>query len=86
MAETPLKQPLKAILETIRERADYALKQLQDADEQRPNGCSNADCARGILGTGTIFRAGIATPKLGLRRWTTSCVGAVSVRREERSC
>jgi predicted Zn-ribbon and HTH transcriptional regulator len=35
MAETPLKQPLKAILETIRERADYALKQLQDADEQR---------------------------------------------------
>jgi predicted nucleic-acid-binding Zn-ribbon protein len=34
MAETPL-TPLKAILETIRERADYGLKQLQDAEEQR---------------------------------------------------
>ena len=34
MAETPLK-PLRAILETIREQADYALKQLQDAEEQR---------------------------------------------------
>ena len=34
MAETSLK-PLKAILETIRDQADYALKQLQDAEEQR---------------------------------------------------
>jgi len=34
MAETSLK-PLRAILETIRERADYALKQLQEAGEQR---------------------------------------------------
>jgi rubrerythrin len=34
MAETSLK-PLKAILKTIRERADYALKQLEDAEEQR---------------------------------------------------
>jgi hypothetical protein len=34
MAETSLK-PLKAILETIRERADYALKQLQEAEEER---------------------------------------------------
>jgi rubrerythrin len=34
MAKTSLK-PLKAILETIRERADYALKQLQDAQEER---------------------------------------------------
>jgi rubrerythrin len=32
--ETPLK-PLRAILETIRERADYALKHLEDAEEQR---------------------------------------------------
>ena len=32
-AEEKLK-PLRAILETIRERADYALKQLQDAEEQ----------------------------------------------------
>jgi hypothetical protein len=36
MAETSLK-PLKAILETIRERADYALKQLQASEEQRSN-------------------------------------------------
>ena len=34
MAEASAKA-LKAALETIRERADYALKQLQDADEQR---------------------------------------------------
>jgi rubrerythrin len=34
MAEAPLK-PLKAILKTIREQADYALKQLQDTEEQR---------------------------------------------------
>lgn len=34
MAETSPKT-LKAILETIRERADYALKQLQDAEEDR---------------------------------------------------
>ena len=34
MAETSLK-PLKAILEAIREQADYALKRLQDAEEKR---------------------------------------------------
>jgi predicted nucleic-acid-binding Zn-ribbon protein len=34
MAETPAKA-LKAALETIREQADYGLKQLQDAEEQR---------------------------------------------------
>jgi predicted nucleic-acid-binding Zn-ribbon protein len=34
MAETSLKA-LKAILETIRERADYALKQLEDAEHER---------------------------------------------------
>jgi hypothetical protein len=33
MGETSLK-PLKAILETIREQADLALKQLQDSDEE----------------------------------------------------
>jgi hypothetical protein len=33
-AEEKLK-PIRAILETIRERADYALKQLQEAEEQR---------------------------------------------------
>jgi hypothetical protein len=33
MAETSLK-PLKAILEAIRERADFALKQLQKSEEQ----------------------------------------------------
>jgi hypothetical protein len=32
MAEPSLK-PLKAILETIRERADYALKQLNEAEK-----------------------------------------------------
>jgi len=36
MAEKSL-TPLKAILETIRERADYALKQLQDAQGERFN-------------------------------------------------
>jgi rubrerythrin len=34
MAETPAKA-LKAVLETIRERAEYALKQLQESEEQR---------------------------------------------------
>jgi hypothetical protein len=34
MAETSL-NPLKAILETIRERADFALKQLQKSEEER---------------------------------------------------
>jgi rubrerythrin len=34
MAETSSKL-VKAILETIRERADYALKQLQAAEEER---------------------------------------------------
>jgi predicted Zn-ribbon and HTH transcriptional regulator len=34
MAEASTKA-LKAILETIRERADYGLKQLQDAEEER---------------------------------------------------
>ena len=34
MAETSPKT-LKAILETIRERADYALMQLQDAEDNR---------------------------------------------------
>jgi hypothetical protein len=43
MAETSLK-PLKAILDTIRERADYALKQLQDAAEQRSMGWKCKAC------------------------------------------
>jgi predicted Zn-ribbon and HTH transcriptional regulator len=43
MAETALKS-LKAILETIRERADYALKQLQDAEEQRSMRWKCKDC------------------------------------------
>jgi len=43
MAETPLK-PLKAILETIREQADHALKQLQDAKEQRSMRWMCKDC------------------------------------------
>jgi len=30
-------KPLRAILETIRERADCALKQLQDAQDERSN-------------------------------------------------
>jgi hypothetical protein len=34
MGETSLK-PLKAILETIREQADSALKQLQKSEEER---------------------------------------------------
>jgi predicted Zn-ribbon and HTH transcriptional regulator len=43
MAETSLK-PLKAILETIREQADYALKQLKDAEEQRSMRWKCKDC------------------------------------------
>ena len=37
MAETEAKitSTLKAILETIRERADYALKQIEESEEQR---------------------------------------------------
>ena len=34
MAETSSK-PLKAILETIREPVDFALRQLQESDEER---------------------------------------------------
>jgi len=34
MGETALK-PLKAILETIREQADFALKQLQKSEAER---------------------------------------------------
>jgi|HubBroStandDraft_6_1064221.scaffolds.fasta_scaffold738326_2 hypothetical protein len=34
MGETPLK-PLKAILEAIREQADFALKQLQQSEDER---------------------------------------------------
>ena len=34
MGEASLK-PLKAILETIREQADFALKQLQKSEEER---------------------------------------------------
>jgi predicted Zn-ribbon and HTH transcriptional regulator len=43
MAETPL-TPLKAILETIREQADYGLKQLQDAEEERSMRWKCKDC------------------------------------------
>jgi rubrerythrin len=43
MAETSLK-PLKAILETIRERADFALKQLQKSEEERSMRWKCKDC------------------------------------------
>jgi hypothetical protein len=43
MAEAPLK-PLRAILETIREQANYALKQLQDVEEQRSMRWKCKDC------------------------------------------
>jgi predicted Zn-ribbon and HTH transcriptional regulator len=43
MAETSLK-PLKAILETIREQADYALKQLQESEEERSMRWRCKDC------------------------------------------
>jgi rubrerythrin len=42
-AEKKLK-PLKAILETIRERADYALKQLEDAEAPRSMRWKCKDC------------------------------------------
>ena len=43
MAETALK-PLKAILETIREQADFALKQLQNSEEERSMRWKCKDC------------------------------------------
>jgi len=43
VAETPLK-PLRTILETIRQQADYALKQLEDAEEQRSMRWKCKDC------------------------------------------
>ena len=51
MAETTPVTGLKAILETIRERADYALKQLQDTEEQRSMRwqCKSEPTARGKI-------------------------------------
>jgi rubrerythrin len=43
MAETPSK-PLKAILETIREQTERALKQLQNAQEERSMRWKCANC------------------------------------------
>jgi len=43
MAETSLK-PLKAILETIREQVDFALKQLQQSEEERSMRWRCKDC------------------------------------------
>jgi hypothetical protein len=43
MAEASLK-PLKAILETIREQADFALKQLQKSEEERSMRWRCKDC------------------------------------------
>ena len=43
MGETSLK-PLKAILETIREQADFALKQLQKSEEERSTRWKCKDC------------------------------------------
>jgi Zn finger protein HypA/HybF involved in hydrogenase expression len=43
MAETSLK-PLKAILETICEQADFALKQLQASEEERSMRWKCKDC------------------------------------------
>ncbi len=43
MAEPSLK-PLKAILETIREQADFALKQLQESEEERSMRWKCKDC------------------------------------------
>jgi len=51
MAETTPVTGLKAIPETIRERADYALKQLQDTEEQRSMRwqCKSEPTARGKI-------------------------------------
>ena len=43
MAETSL-EPLKAILETIREQADFALKELQKSEEERSMRWKCKDC------------------------------------------
>ena len=72
----------------------YAMEAVEEVDQQERQvngeGQIKIDSAvrtvRALLGMGTIFRAGIVTPKPGIRQWTTSCVGVVSVRREEHSC
>ena len=43
MAETSLK-PLKATLETIRDQVNYALKQLEDAEQERSMRWKCKDC------------------------------------------
>jgi predicted Zn-ribbon and HTH transcriptional regulator len=46
MAESEAKigSSLKAALETIRERADYALKQIQESEEERAMGWKCKNC------------------------------------------
>jgi hypothetical protein len=43
MGETSLK-PRKAILETVREQADFALKQLQKSEDERSTRWKCKDC------------------------------------------
>jgi predicted Zn-ribbon and HTH transcriptional regulator len=44
MDEQTLFKPLKAVLKTIRERADYALKQLEGVEEERSMRWQCKDC------------------------------------------
>ena len=44
MAQTTPVTTLKAALKTIREQADYALKQLEDAEEERSMRWKCKDC------------------------------------------
>ena len=69
MAETSLK-PLKAILETIRERVDYALKQLQDAEDQRSFRWKCKEC--GYDEAGNVIETQEAISKSGERGETKS--------------
>jgi Zn finger protein HypA/HybF involved in hydrogenase expression len=43
-SEAKIGSSLKAALETIRERADYALKQIQESEEQRSMRWKCKDC------------------------------------------
>ena len=64
MGETSL-QPLKAILETIREQADLALKQLQESDvelDAKENASARPSRANGVTLPGRVFEIALTGP------------------------
>jgi len=75
MAETTPVTGLKAILETIRERADYALKQLQDAEEQRSMRWQCKSRTNGARQNYTVFLA--RRSRAIFETWSQSRAGMV---------